>query len=57
LFLPHTKTHNTIGNIPIEWYDDYPHIGYDIDGKRIMKPATGDELDRFLEKEDDPDSW
>ncbi|KAJ2892180.1 Ribosome biogenesis protein erb1, partial [Coemansia aciculifera] len=46
---------NTIGNVPIEWYEDYPHIGYDIDGKRIMRPATGDELDRFLSNMDDPD--
>ncbi|KAJ2591865.1 Ribosome biogenesis protein erb1, partial [Coemansia sp. RSA 1804] len=46
---------NTIGNVPIEWYDDYPHIGYDVDGKRVMRPATGDELDRFLANMDDPD--
>ncbi|KAJ2707176.1 Ribosome biogenesis protein erb1 [Coemansia sp. IMI 203386] len=46
---------NTIGNVPIEWYEDYPHIGYDIDGKRISKPATADELDKFLENMDNPD--
>jgi ribosome biogenesis protein ERB1 len=48
---------NSVGNIPMEWYDDYPHIGYDIDGKKIMKPAKGDELDKFLENMEDPDSW
>ncbi|KAF9544614.1 Ribosome biogenesis protein erb1 [Mortierella hygrophila] len=48
---------NTVGNIPMHWYDDYPHIGYDIDGKKIMRPATGDELDKFLSTMDDPDSW
>ncbi|KAJ1645662.1 Ribosome biogenesis protein erb1 [Coemansia asiatica] len=46
---------NTIGNVPIEWYEDYPHIGYDVDGKRISKPATADELDKFLENMDNPD--
>ncbi|KAJ1946780.1 Ribosome biogenesis protein erb1, partial [Linderina pennispora] len=46
---------NTIGNVPIEWYEDYPHIGYDIDGKRILRPATSDELDKFLENQDNPD--
>ncbi|KAJ1971774.1 Ribosome biogenesis protein erb1, partial [Dimargaris verticillata] len=46
---------NTVGKIPMEWYDDYPHIGYDIDGKRIMRPATKDELDKFLDTVDDPD--
>ena len=35
---------NTIGNIPVEWYNDYPHIGYDLHGKRILKPATADEV-------------
>ncbi|PIA15606.1 BOP1NT-domain-containing protein [Coemansia reversa NRRL 1564] len=46
---------NTIGNVPIEWYADSLHIGYDIDGKRIMRPATGDELDKFLDNMDNPD--
>jgi ribosome biogenesis protein ERB1 len=39
---------NTLGNIPLEWYDDYPHIGYNVEGKKIMKPAQGDDLDKFL---------
>ena len=28
----------------MEWYNEYPHIGYDLDGKRILKPATADEV-------------
>ncbi|KAI9139255.1 NUC169 domain-containing protein [Paraphysoderma sedebokerense] len=48
---------NTVGNIPMEWYKDYPHIGYDIDGKKVMRPAIGDELDKFLAKLDDPNTW
>ena len=35
---------NTVGNIPIEWYNEYPHIGYDLQGKRILKPATSDQV-------------
>lgn len=35
---------NTIGNIPVEWYNEYPHIGYDLRGEKILKPATGDEV-------------
>jgi ribosome biogenesis protein ERB1 len=31
---------DTVGNIPHEWYDEYDHIGYDHEGKRIAK-ATG----------------
>jgi ribosome biogenesis protein ERB1 len=48
---------NTIGNVPMEWYNDYPHLGYDWEGKKILKPAKGDELDRFLKRMDDPEFW
>lgn len=46
---------NTIGNIPINWYDDYPHLGYDLEGKPILKPEQGDALDKFLNKLENPD--
>ncbi|KAH7887940.1 NUC169 domain-containing protein [Phlebopus sp. FC_14] len=48
---------NRVGNIPMHWYDDLPHIGYDINGKRVLRPAKGDELDKFLETVEDPTSW
>jgi ribosome biogenesis protein ERB1 len=51
------ETVNTVGNIPMEWYEDYPHIGYDINGKKILKPAKGDDLDKFLSNMDDKDAW
>ncbi|KAJ3348631.1 Ribosome biogenesis protein erb1 [Kappamyces sp. JEL0680] len=51
------ETYNTIGNVPLEWYDDYPHIGYDVSGKKIMRPAQGDDLDKFLASMDDPNAW
>ncbi|XP_054709959.1 ribosome biogenesis protein bop1-like [Uloborus diversus] len=41
----------------MQWYDDFPHIGYDIEGKKLMKPATNDEIDEFLSKIDDPNYW
>lgn len=31
---------DTIGNIPHEWYDEYDHIGYDFDGKKIPKATS-----------------
>lgn len=40
---------NTIGNIPLSFYDQYPHIGYNINGKKIMRPATGEALDALLD--------
>ncbi|KAG8985634.1 Ribosome biogenesis protein erb1 [Tulasnella sp. 427] len=48
---------NRVGRIPMHWYDDLPHIGYDINGKRILRPAKGDELDKFLAAVEDPTSW
>lgn len=48
---------NTIGNIPLTFYDSYPHIGYDINGKRIMRPAKGEALDALLDSIDIPKGW
>ncbi|KAK9447985.1 NUC169 domain-containing protein [Limtongia smithiae] len=48
---------NTIGNIPLAAYDEYPHIGYDINGKRIMRPAAGSALDSLLDSIDVPEGW
>ncbi|KAK2580999.1 hypothetical protein KPH14_006052 [Odynerus spinipes] len=48
---------NTIGNIPMKWYDEYDHIGYDWEGKKILKPQKGDQLDNFLKRMEDPDFW
>lgn len=46
-----------MGRIPMHWYDDFDHIGYDREGKKIMKSAKGDSLDNFLQQEDDPNFW
>jgi len=46
---------NTIGNIPVNWYDEYDHIGYDLDGSKIRKPKRGDELENFLSKMENPE--
>lgn len=48
---------NTIGNIPLTFYDSYPHIGYDINGKKIMRPAKGEALDALLDSIDVPKGW
>lgn len=48
---------NTIGNIPLTFYDEYPHIGYDINGKKIMRPAKGEALDSLLDSIEVPKGW
>ncbi|KAK3056270.1 Ribosome biogenesis protein erb1 [Extremus antarcticus] len=48
---------NTIGDIPLTYYDEYPHIGYDINGRRIARPAKGEALDSLLDSIDIPEGW
>lgn len=50
-------TTNTIGDIPLSFYDSYPHIGYSIDGKKIMRPAKGAALDSLLDSIEIPKGW
>ncbi|KZP24665.1 ribosome biogenesis protein ERB1 [Athelia psychrophila] len=48
---------NRVGNVPMHWYDDLPHVGYDMDGKQVLRPARGDELDKFLSTVEDTNAW
>lgn len=48
---------NTIGNVPMNWYDDYKHLGYDWDGDKIIKSESGDQLDAFIKRMEDPNFW
>ncbi|KAK9942190.1 hypothetical protein M0R45_007869 [Rubus argutus] len=48
---------NTIGNVPLEWYQDEKHIGYDIAGKKIKKKEKDDKLQSFLASADDSKNW
>ena len=48
---------NRVGKIPDYFYQGMPHVGYDISGKKLLRPAKGDELDKFLSTIDDPTSW
>jgi len=50
-------TTNTIGNIPSSFYDSYPHIGYNINGKKISRPAKRETLDQLLDSIDVPRGW
>lgn len=41
----------------MHWYDEYRHIGYDWDAKKIIKPPQRDLLDDFLKRMEDPMFW
>lgn len=47
---------NRIGRIPLHWYDDYDHIGYDAHGSKVIKSSEGNTLDQLLQNEGDIDS-
>lgn len=53
-------TMNRIGRIPLHWYDEYDHIGYDGQGKRVIKSknssAGKDLLDQVIDAADNNDA-
>lgn len=48
---------NTVGEVPLEWYSDEEHIGYDQEGDKIIKKDRKDKLDQLLERNDDSLAW
>ncbi|KAJ6706702.1 RIBOSOME BIOGENESIS PROTEIN BOP1 BLOCK OF PROLIFERATION 1 PROTEIN [Salix purpurea] len=40
---------NTVGDVPLEWYRDEKHIGYDIAGKKLKKKKDKINLIHFLQ--------
>ena len=50
-------TGNRIGRVPLHWYDEYDHIGYDGHGSKVIKQSSkgkgGDLLDKALQNEAD----
>ena len=41
-----------VGAVPLEWYKDEDHIGYDKGGQKIIKSARKDKLDQLLDRND-----
>jgi ribosome biogenesis protein ERB1 len=49
---------NTVGNIPYkEWYKDEEHVGYDVEGGKLIKSERRDALDRLLARNDSAKEW
>ncbi|RHZ25031.1 hypothetical protein DYB31_003703 [Aphanomyces astaci] len=48
------EAHNTIGNVPLRWYEEYDHIGYTVDGQKIVKQTKTDGIDDAIAAKDDP---
>jgi len=46
---------NRIGRVPLHWYDEFEHIGYDVHGSKLAKSsggAEGDRIDQALAMQD-----
>ena len=50
-------TGNRIGRVPLHWYEEYDHIGYDAHGGKVIKQSGGsgggDMLDEAIRQSDD----
>lgn len=44
---------NTVGRIPLHWYDAYDHIGYNMSGEKLLKRKGGDRIDQALSNRDE----
>lgn len=43
---------DAVGSVPMKWYKDEDHIGYDRDAKKIARKARQDRLDALLARND-----
>ena len=43
---------NTVGEVPLQWYNDEQHIGYDRDAKKLIKRTRKDKLETLLAQTD-----
>lgn len=48
---------NTVGEVPLRWYADEEHIGYDQEGTKLIKKERKDKLDQLLDKNDSALGW
>lgn len=48
---------NTVGDVPLKWYKDEEHIGYDISGRKIKKRGRDGKIENFLSSKDSDDHW
>lgn len=39
---------NAIGRVPLHWYDEFEHLGYDVHGRKVLKSKRGDGLDQAI---------
>ncbi|KAL5198722.1 hypothetical protein ABZP36_002234 [Zizania latifolia] len=48
---------NTVGDVPLVWYKDEEHVGYDISGRKIKKRDREGRIEAYLRNADDAKNW
>ena len=56
------KPGNTIGRVPLRWYEDYDHIGYDVHGNKLARNVSANgtgtgSMAAALAAKDDPTTF
>lgn len=46
------RAFGAVGRVPLEWYKDEEHIGYDHDANKIIRRKRQDRLDALLARND-----
>ena len=46
-----------MGEVPLEWYKDELHVGYDREGRKVGKGPRRDKLDALLARNDGGSAW
>jgi len=43
---------NRIGKVPLHWYDEYDHMGYNVHGEKVVKSTKGNRIEQALANAD-----
>ena len=46
-----------VGEVPLEWYKDELHVGYDREGRKVLRGPRRDRMDRLLAQADGGAGW
>lgn len=46
-----------VGNVPLQWYKDEDHVGYDKAGQKLLRKERRDRLDALLARNDSAKEW
>ena len=52
-----TRRMRAVGDVPLEWYKDELHVGYDREGRKVLKGPRRDRMDRLLAQADGGAGW